>query len=496
MIQHNLLIKKFKKQILSINALIESYFNKLKYFKSNYKKFKLSRNNRVFLTCATVVLLTLSYFLIPTFFNKNVIQSEIKNQIQKKYNINIKFNETINYGLLPKPHFSAKNLSIFHNKKEIALTKNLKIFIPVSQFFQFNSIIVNDLIFNKTDFNMNIDDLNFFEKFLRTEPNENKIQIRNSNIFFKNKNDEVLFINKINNSSFYYDFNNLKNTLISKNEIFNAPYKLSISNDRFNKKIYGNFNSKKIRLTIENEIDYDKKFKTGKLDVLFINKNTSLDYEIQKDFLSFKSKNTNNSYDGMIYFKPFYFTANFNYDGLSSKNLFNENSILFDLIKSEIFNNSNLNLNLNFNIKDIININELNMLELKIGMQEGLISFSDSKMMWKDDLEILLKESVLNYDKDQIRLIGKFIINVIDKDDFYSSYQVKKSYRKDVKNIKFDFVYNLKKNLISFDNVKIDDLSNSEIDNFVNDFNSNTNKRLNKIIIKNFISNFFRIYAG
>jgi len=198
----------------------------------------------------------------------------------------------------------------------------------------------------------------------------------------------------------------------------------------------------------------------------------------------------------MIYFKPFYFTANFNYDGLSSKNLFNENSILFDLIKSEIFNNSNLNLNLNFNIKDIININELNMLELKIGMQEGLISFSDSKMMWKDDLEILLKESVLNYDKDQIRLIGKFIINVIDKDDFYSSYQVKKSYRKDVKNIKFDFVYNLKKNLISFDNVKIDDLSNSEIDNFVNDFNSNTNKRLNKIIIKNFISNFFRIYAG
>ncbi len=495
MIKHNLL-KKLKKQILSINDSIESNFNKLNYFKSNYRKFKLSRNNRVFLTCATVLLLSLSYFLIPTLFNKNIIQTEIKNQILKKYDIDVKFNEQIYYGLLPKPHFLAKNLSIIHDEKEIALTKNLKIFIPISKFFQFNSIIVNDLIFNKTDFNINLNDLNFFEKFLKTEPNANKIQIKNSNIFFKDKNDEVLFINKINNSSFYYDFNSLMNILSSKNEIFNVPYKLSISNDRFNKKVYGEFNSKKIRLTINNEVDYDKIFKTGILNILFINKDTSLNYEIKKDSLNFISKNTNNSYEGKVYFKPFYFSANFNYDGLSSKNLFNENSILLDLVKSEIFNNVNLNIDLNFNVKDIVNINELNNLELKLGIQEGFISFSDSKIMWKDDLEILLKESVLNYDKDQISLIGKIIININDKDDFYSSYQVKKLYRKDIENIKFDFVYNLNKNIINFDNVKIDNLSNSKIDNFVNDFNSNTAKRLNKIIIKNFIGNFFRIYAG
>ena len=38
--KHNLLIKKVKKQILSINDLIESSFNKLKYFISNYKKME------------------------------------------------------------------------------------------------------------------------------------------------------------------------------------------------------------------------------------------------------------------------------------------------------------------------------------------------------------------------------------------------------------------------------------------------------------------------
>ena len=45
MSKHNLLIKKIKKQILSINDLIESNFNKLKYFKSNYKKILLSKEN-------------------------------------------------------------------------------------------------------------------------------------------------------------------------------------------------------------------------------------------------------------------------------------------------------------------------------------------------------------------------------------------------------------------------------------------------------------------
>ena len=39
MSKHNSFIKKIQKQILSVNDLIESYFNKIKYFKSNFKKF-------------------------------------------------------------------------------------------------------------------------------------------------------------------------------------------------------------------------------------------------------------------------------------------------------------------------------------------------------------------------------------------------------------------------------------------------------------------------
>ena len=50
-------------------------------------------------------------------YNKNKIQAEIKNQILKKYQIDLKFNEKIRYALLPRPHFTTKNLSIIREKK-------------------------------------------------------------------------------------------------------------------------------------------------------------------------------------------------------------------------------------------------------------------------------------------------------------------------------------------------------------------------------------------
>ena len=49
MIKHNTFLKRVKKQFLQINSSIEGYFNKFKYFKSNYKKILLGANNKVIL---------------------------------------------------------------------------------------------------------------------------------------------------------------------------------------------------------------------------------------------------------------------------------------------------------------------------------------------------------------------------------------------------------------------------------------------------------------
>ena len=239
------LTKKLKKQFLSINNSIESYFNSLGRFITNFRKTKLSTHNKVFLGLGLFVLLCLSYLLVPTLYNKDNLRTEIKNQIFDKYNINLKFDKKINYALLPRPHFVLKNSSIYLDNKIIGKPKNFKIFISIDKLFFFKSFEVRDLIIDTTDFNVTKDDLNFFLRLLNIQPSKNKIVIKNSNIFLKNKEDEVLLINKIINSEFYYDLKNLQNIFMSKNEIFNIPFKLKIKNDKFNKKIISEFNSKK-----------------------------------------------------------------------------------------------------------------------------------------------------------------------------------------------------------------------------------------------------------
>ena len=491
----NFLIKKIKKLFLTINNLIESNLNKLKLIKHNYKKGELIKNNRVFFSISAIIILTLTYFFLPTLYDKNIIQSKIKNQVQKKYNIEIQFDEKIRYGLIPKPHFVAKDIKIFNDKKEIAVSNDLKIFISIKKFFSMDNLEVKDLIFTKTDFNIKFEDIHFFYNLLNTQPNENKIVWKKSNLFFKSVDDEVLFLNKIEKGKFFYDSYNLVNVLSAENKIFNTPYKIVIKNDKFNKEINTKFSSKKVRLNIENSLIYDDKEKKGLLDILFINKNTELNYQIKKNSLNFSSNNSK-VLNGSIDFKPFYLQANLNYNGVNTKNLFGDDSIFFNLVRSELFNNPNLNINIKFNIKDITNSNELNNLLLNLTLEQGDIKFSNSKILWKDDLEIKMNDALLSHNENEIILNGNITINAKDINGFYKSYQIQKKFRKKITKIDLDFAYNLNKKKLRLDNIRVDNNTNSKLNKFINDHNSNENKFLNKIILKNFINNFFEAYAG
>ena len=314
-------------------------------------------------------------------------------------------------------------------------------------------------------------------------------------IFFRNNADELLFISKLKNSEIFYDSKKLLNTIASSLEIFNVPFKLDIKNDKFNKSIFTEFNSKKLRLKVNNFINYSNQVRDALLELLFINKNIDIEYEIHNDYLKFNSEDEV-KYNGVIEFKPFYLTSNFNYEGLSIKNIFDNNFIVIDLIKSGIFNNRNLNANINLKINDITNIDELNNLYLNFGIEEGIFKFSDSNIMWKDDLKISLLDSSLYSNENEIYILGRFILEFKNIDDFYKSFQVKKNYRKKIKEIQIDFNYNIDHQKIKFDKEKIDSNPNENLEKFVDDFNSSGNQIFNKIKFKNFVSKFFSVYAG
>ena len=109
----NLFFKRLKKQLLSINLIIESFFNNFKNLR-NLKEIKNKKNYKtyqiIFICTFLTIILILSYFLTPSFYNKNKVAISLQNQLLNQYNIEIKFNEKIKYGLFPEPHFSTKNL--------------------------------------------------------------------------------------------------------------------------------------------------------------------------------------------------------------------------------------------------------------------------------------------------------------------------------------------------------------------------------------------------
>ena len=169
---------------------------------------------------------------------------------------------------------------------------------------------------------------------------------------------------------------------------------------------------------------------------------------------------------------------------------------MIDLLYSEILNNRNLSANINFKVKDITNISELNNLNLKTFIEDGNINFSDSSIMWKEDLKINLDETLLIVNDDGMSLAGTVDLNFNNVNNFYRSFQIKKLNRKNVEKIQIDFVYNLNSKNIRFDNPKINNLQNNELEEFLNIFNSKKIRTFNKITFKNFINNFFNVYAG
>jgi len=491
----NLLAKKLKKQFLSINNSIESFFNNIKPLILKIKKSKFDPNNKNFLFFGIIIIAVFTFFSIPSFYDKNIIQSKIKEQMLDKYGIEARFNDKLNFSLLPQPHFVSKNFSILNDNQEIAKVNKFKIYISNEKYFSFNDITIRDLIFNKAEFNLNKKNFNFFKKLLFTDPNKENVVIKNSKIFFKDLVDDTLFILKINEGKFFYDYNKLENVLIAKNEIFNLPFFLEVKNEFFNKKLITNFDFNKIRLNIENQINYKNENKTGTTSIGLISKETKFNYKFNKKSLVFSSEE-DNFYKGKIEFKPFYLTGNFNYKNLNLKHFINNKFVIMEFLRSEILNNENLNLDINLHVENILNADHLNNLLLKIGVVEGYINLSKSSLMWNEDLTIRLNESYLDIDENNISLIGKLTFEFNEIKNFYKFYQIKKDKRKDIKTIEIDFLYNLSENNFNFDNPKVNNKISMRLEKLVENFNKKENRFFNKITFKNFINDFLKAYAG
>ena len=496
MIKIKYFIKFINKTYLTINKLIKNNLNKLNI---NYFS-KITKSNKFILSTLVLTILFLSYLSIPNIHNKNEISKELNYQLQKKFNLNFNLSKNIKYKFFPRPHFIFKNSSILKNQSIVSQIEELKIFISLSNLFSLKNFEVQNLIIKKSNFNLNNQTYNFFIELLDGNFQNSEITIKNSNVFFKNKNNEVLFINKILNMKYFHDNKNLQNKIISNNEIFNLPYSIELKKDDIKKKIFFKLNLDYLKFNINNELDLNSEVKKGLVNFISNKNKFKATYSMDKNIFIFNLfdnlENSNFLYEGEINFNPFYSKLTATIKKINLFYLFDSNGLIHQFLKSEILNNKNLNLNLNFYAGKSSNFRDFKNIFFNSKIQEGFIDIDNTKFSWKDSVDFLLQDSLIYVKDGELILDAKLDLTIKNTDTIYKFLLTPKNLRTELKKIKANFVYNFDQKIINLDNIIIDDNSDKKVNEILKNFIFKRNKLQNRVYLKSVINKALAFYPG
>ncbi len=492
----NKILKYLKIISKSINSLLEQNLNKLKLD----NLINLSRSNKIVLIFVALFILSLSYLLIPTLYKQNEVNKELKLVLKNSFNLNFEFYKNLNYNFFPRPHFTSKKAKIFYDNNGIAEIKKLKIYISLENLFSLKKIQVKDVVIEDTNFNLNQKNYNYFITLLENKFDDKNLKIKNSNIFFVNSQKEVLFINKIKEMKYFYDVNELRNILYTKNELFNIPYEIKFYNDNINKKLFSKLNLHFLKLQIENEFNYKNNIKTGKAD-LIINKSKSTNtYKIDNNLLEFKFFDKLDDYKflykGVFNLNPFYSTFEGKTKILNLNYFLNPNMFFVQFLKTELLNKKNIDLKFKIHADKIKGNTNFVNLNLTSKIQEGLIDMDNTKFEWKNFVNFYLSDSLIFVKNGELILDGKLNISINNYNEIYKYLLTPKNYRKKLKNIDLNFSYNFDNQNLLLNDIRIDSEYNQKINKIMSNIELKENNLQNKIYLKKLLNHAIKSYSG
>jgi hypothetical protein len=449
---------------------------------------------------SALIVLTFSYLSIPNFYDTSNLISNIKNQLYRDLNINFSLSEEFSYNLFPKPNFTFQEIKFLHQDKNFASIDEMKIYISISNLFISNDIKIKNINLNKVNFDLNKKNYNFFVKLLNSNFSNFNLEIKNSNIFYRNIENEVLFINKIDQLKYYYDLKDNKNTFVANNEIFNIPHTVEFKNHKDEKKILTKVNFDFLKLQIKNILSYKQIQKNGLIEFTHNKKKSEGTYQINNNLFNFnylnQSLGNDFKYEGIINFIPFFSEISGDIDIINLDKLFNPDTILVQLLKSELLNNKNLNINGIINAEQIIPFRDLNNLVFKFRIEDGLLDISETKFSWLDYVDFQIFDSLLYVKDNNLVLDGNISIDIHNSSEIYKFFQTPRNYREEIKKIKFNFIYNFDQEITNLNNIEIDNLANPEVNNILGQFISKETILQNRIYFKSLINEAIKSYAG
>ena len=301
-------------------------------------------------------------------------------------------------------------------------------------------------------------------------------------------------MSKVDNLKFFYDDKNSFQKVKTIFEIFNIPFKLDVSKDLTNQNKNIKLISKKIRLDLESSIEYENSEISGFLDIDLFNKSNSFDYIVKSEKLNFTSKDKN--FRGGFNFKPFYFFSNLSFDYVSHRKIFKSESLMLEILDSELLNNPNLSANININVDKIDKFEYLTDFILEIQFDNGKIFMNNFDVEWNQAVSIKSNDIEFTNDENGKKLIGEILFDFKDVEKFFRYFQIKRNYRNVFDEINVDFVYDFTEEKLILNNIKIDNKSNQILESFLEEHNNKNKNLFNKVTLRNFVKDFFLTYAG
>ncbi len=444
---------------------MNKYFSNIQNYIFNFRK-----NNPFGIIILSIILvfLILLYFTIPAYYNYENFDKEIQKKVSKDFKLDLKNIKSIKYLILPSPHFLIEECDIYFlndSKEKILTAKNLKLNVFSKNLHKKNKIELKNIYLNKIDLDLQyIDIKNFYEhlKYSISKP----IYFSNSNIFFRDKKNEIISISKIKKFEYFF---NLKSKEKKINIIgnlfgsrFNFKWKKNYSNPYLS---ISNIQFKSPKINISNKFDSnDEKFINALTNIKFLKNSFNLNYKFNQsniEFIDDKSKLINTSkLVGNIDLNPFFFNLNLILSGIDLETILS--NIFLNLNK--INQSSHINFNGTLKIKlDEIDSRLFEKLIVNINFLEEKITFNELSLYLTKIGKINFSNPII-YEKNQkIFVKSKIKFDVDDQQELFRKFLIPRQNRVDLNKVYFTVEYDIDEKVYFLSNITFDKIKDTKI---------------------------------
>ena len=445
-------MKKYNNNIHNYsNNFVTSTLNKY-LFNSKQNISKLVKNYPFgsIMSAMIVVFIFLFYFTAPTYYNYDEYGKELNEKVSKDFKLNLKNIKGIKYLILPKPHFLIEECDIyFENNPEnkIINAKNLIIKIYSKNLFNKSKIELKSININKNDFNLNFDDIKNF--YFHIKQNIHKpIYLKQSNLFFKNKNDEIMSISKIHKFKYNFNYQKKEKNLNILGNLFGSKITFNW-NRNYNNPLQSNseIKIKNPNIIIKNNFNSkNSKFNEAETNFKFLNNTLDLSYNFNKKYIKFynsnnkKLKQNASSLDGQINLNPFFIDLKLILSGIKIETVLNY--IFSNLYNLNQKNHSNLSGNLKINLNEFKSRLFENLI-FNINFNEEKISLENSSINFKKIGIIHFSDPILFERNKELIVKSKIKLDINNENELLKRFQINKKNEITLERIFFELEYNV-----------------------------------------------------